>query len=183
MIVSTLSPDYGKIDFVIKGAKRISKRAFPVVDIFREFNVEFREKENTKLNVPMSLDLLAEYDDLALFPEKLRECAETTRFLLRNVYPHVACYLVYSAFINMLKMYSKGADFPSFFVRLVYLYENGLLPQQVEGTDTYSAQKILKILINGSVGKLTLPVIGEEYMIKLKRWIEYLCEFNDLGPD
>jgi recombinational DNA repair protein (RecF pathway) len=43
LIVSSISAEYGKVDFIVKGARRITKKKQPIVDLFRELNIEYRE--------------------------------------------------------------------------------------------------------------------------------------------
>jgi DNA repair protein RecO len=191
LIVSTISPEYGKIDFLIKGARRITKHTQPVADIFRELSVEFRESSNG-LNTPLSLDLVEEHDKVALNLNVFLEISGMASFLIKNTFPHVICKRAYSAFKNLLRKASGGSitafDFTLF--KLVFLHENGLLPELFETNADSSLQRtaeekrkriLLNRLISYSEGRTSnIPKLSLEYQNKLTGWITNLCRFNGL---
>ena len=191
LIISSISAEYGKIDFVVKGARRIGKKEQPIVDIFRELAVEFKESKSG-LNSPISLDLLKEHDKIALRPEIFMDVSRLTLFLLKNIYPHVPCNRIYSTFNNLLEKSVDGSiktfDFCLF--KLVFLFENGFLPEYLEGgsdnTFQHSDQAIkqqmfLSKLISYTEGNASnIPKLSSEYQDKFSDWITNLCRYNDL---
>jgi DNA repair protein RecO len=191
LIISSISAEYGKIDFVVKGARRISKKEQPIVDIFRELAVEFRETRSG-LNNPQSLDLVEEYDKIALNPSVFIEVSRLASFLLRNIYPHVPCNRVYSAFKNLLRKSADGSikTFDFTLLKLVFLFENGFLPAHFETNSDSSFQytveekkqhKFLNRLISYAEGNiLNIPVLSTEYQNKFSDWVINQCRYNGL---
>ena len=187
LIISTISADYGKIDFVVKGARKITKKEQPIVDIFRELAVEYRESSGS-LHTPISLELIGEHDKIALYPGILSEILHLTSFLLKNIHPNIPCNRVYSAFNNLLEksVENKIKPFDCMLLKIVYLFENGLLPEKLSDshTDEKSQRQFLKKLIDYSEGNTTsIPKLSAEYWNKLEKWIIYLCHYNDLKED
>ena len=183
LIISTISPEYGRVDFVIKGARKITKKAQPIIDLFRELAVEY--KESNSLHSPISLDLIEEHDKIALSPKIFSETMAIISFLSKNIHPNIPCDRVYSAFKNLLKKSADGNiktfDFP--LLKLVYLSENGLLPEQLSdsNTDERSQSLFLKKLMDYAEGNSSSqPKLPTEYWNKLGQWITNLCQANDL---
>ena len=191
LIISSISAEYGKIDFVVKGARRISKKEQPIVDIFRELAVEFRETRSG-LNNPQSLDLVEEYDKIALNPDIFIKVSRLASFLLKNIYPHVPCDRVYSAFKNLLRKSADGSieTFDFTLLKLVFLFENGLLPAHFETNSDSSFQytveekkqrKFLNRLISyAEVNIPNIPVLSTEYKDKFSNWVINQCRYNGL---
>ena len=191
LIISSISAEYGKIDFVVKGARRITKKTQPIVDIFRELEVEYRESRNG-LNSPQSLELVNEYDKIALNPDFFVEVSRLGLFLSKNIYPHVTCKRVYSAFKNLLKKASDGniETFDFVLFKLVYLSENGLLPEHFEtnSANTFrhtveekTQRKFLNTLISYAEGKVpNISELSAEYKNRFSDWVDNLCRYNGL---
>ena len=191
LIISSISAEYGKIDFVVKGARKITKKEQPIVDIFRELSVEYRESKNG-LNTPLSLDLLKEYDKIALHPDIFIGISQIALFLRKNSYPHVPCNRVYSAFKLLLEKSTDGSidAFDLTLLKLVFLHENGLLPEHFETTidslhqltaEEMQQRKFLNRLILYAEGKKqNIPKLSPEYKNKFSSWVTNLCCYNGL---
>ena len=190
LIVSSISAEYGRLDFLVKGARRITQKEQPIVDIFRELDVKFRES-SSDLNSPQSLDLVEENDKIALNPDVFIEVSRLTSFLLKNIYPHISCERVYAAFKILLKKSAAGRieTFDFTLLKLVFLSENGLLPSHFETSSNSSLQYIaeekkqrnfLNKLISYAEGKSNIPVFSSEYQNKFMAWVINQCRYNGL---
>ena len=191
LIVSAISAEFGKISFLIRSAKKISSRKQPIVDIFRELTVEFKEGKS-ELNNVQSVDLLNDHDRIAQCPEIFIEVSYLAMFLLRNTYPNVPCGKTYSAFKNLLEKSSKGKAKPFDFTlfKLVFLSENGLLPIHYGATPNSKSdcaveeekqRKFLSTLMSYAEGNAsTIPPLPIEYQSKLKDWVANQCRCNGL---
>ena len=191
LIISSISAEYGKIDFVVKGARKITKKEQPIVDIFRELSVEYRESKNG-LNTPLSLDLLKEYDKIGLHPDIFVGISQIALFLRKNSYPHVPCNRVYSAFKNLLEKSTDGSidAFDLILLKLVFLHENGLLPEHFETAidslhqltaEEMQQRKFLNRLILYAEGKnQNISKLSPEYKNKFSEWVTNLCCYNGL---
>ena len=182
LIISAISSEYGKLSFVVKGARRITKTKQPIVDIFRELNIEFKESKN-ELYTPINIELISNFDKIALKPKIFLDILKTSNFLLKNTYSHIQCPKTYSAFKTLL-IKASNTNFNSFeisLLKLVFLYENGLLPDFFE-KDTENRQQIfLKKIIAYAEGKIqSIPHLSKEYQDKFSNWILSLCKHNQL---
>ncbi|MCP4181371.1 MAG: hypothetical protein GY756_26720 [bacterium] len=182
LIINSLSPEYGKLDFIIKGARRISKKTLPEIDIFRKFKIEFKETEISKnLISPLSFDLVKDNDSIGGYPKAVGKMYTIVAFLLKNIHTGVACDFVYRAVDHMLDKFSLGEEYPSFLIKLVYLYENGLLPNELSNSDKEEKnKKMLSMLINSAIGKIGIPNLPDDYLHSLNQWIMNLCLANEL---
>lgn len=186
LIAATLSSEYGRIDFLIKGAKKIGKRKFPQADLFRELYVQYKDSQRD-LHSLYSTDVLNNYDAMASFPENYVQACELGKFLLRNSRPNIPCPKVYAALKNALEHFSRApVKIPwRELVKLVYLQENGLLPGGLspsEGDNKKEARRkmILEELLESAFGKKSPPELSTEYWARLVAWINGLCNYNEL---
>lgn len=69
LLLSGLSPDYGRLNLVANGAQKLSEKKFPAADLFRELEVEFNEEGASDLFTAKQLELAAAFDALADNPK------------------------------------------------------------------------------------------------------------------
>lgn len=176
LIISGLSPSAGKIDFILKGARRISKNAFPEIDYFRVFLVSFYDRNKT-LIIPTTFELLKTHDALARVPEKFTEAFGIVPFIMRNKHYGVPCPVLYKSLLRYIDSLIKNKRYQQFFVKLAYLYENGLLPEELAYSkeDQKRNKNFILLLINHILDGSEFPILTENYYLKLERWINSLC--------
>ncbi len=181
IIAATLSPDHGRLDFVIRGAKKISGKKMPQVDLFRELHVEFRMK-NSGLQNLYSSELLNFYDGIASFPDNYLKACEIGTFILRNSHPMIPCPEVYFAMKNAFDALSKSsADIPwAELVKLVFLDEHGFLPEDLSVAGDSRKAEVMEKLINSIVSGNTLPDFPTNTWRKIADWIDELCRYHEL---
>ena len=66
LLLGGLSPDYGRVSLVANGAQKLSAKDFPAADLFRELEVEFDDSGNSDLHTAKKLELLFNFDRIAL---------------------------------------------------------------------------------------------------------------------
>lgn len=190
LVVSGLSLEFGKLDFMIRGARRIDKKKFPFIDLFREINVIFR-KRNEGLQNLHSAELLNSYDGIAMQPENYMEICRIAAFVLKNTHPDAASPKLYAALKNALSNFSRKTDnntlllpdFTGSLVKLVFLHEHGLLPEIPENTGTETGRekkKILELFLSSAIEGGAFPETGENYRRKICAWINSLCAYHNL---
>ena len=132
IVISGITPDLGRLNFIVKGARRTGKKSFPQIGLFRELEVEFRIPDDRNSLMTLSrMDLLTEFDHLALHTENYIAACEFARFLLTNVKPMLAAEQSYAALKTMLRAFC-ASDRPEPWLtlaRLSFLNEAGLLPE------------------------------------------------------
>lgn len=188
LITQTISPEHGRIDFIVKGARKVGKKSFPEVDIFREFNTIYPLGKHD-LKTPHSLEMLNRYDDISHFMNNFLSACDLAKFLLRHIPHDFPAPRVYASFKTALRFWSESDDLENkwfHLVRLVYLDEQGLLPE-IEPTPNESAERLyhrqnildqtLQYAESGDINVQTIPANWE----KMGAWIESLCRYHDLS--
>jgi len=181
VIAATLSPDHGRLDFIIRGAKKISAKKMPQVDLFRELQAEFRMK-NSGLQSLYSCELLNFYDGIASFPDNYLKACEIGTFILRNSHPMIPCPEVYFSIKTAFEALSKSnADIPwAELVKLVFLDEHGFLPEDLSAAGDSRKTEAVEKLINSVVSGNPLPCFPPKTWRKIAGWIDELSRYHEL---
>ncbi len=184
LLLSGLSPDYGRLNLVANGAQKLSEKKFPAADLFRELDVEFNEEGASDLFTARQLELTASFDALADNPKHFQLAGRIGGFLLKNSAPAVPLPLTYDALRCILEQLSKPEETPdrwtmeqcAVVIRITYLYENGLLPE----AQSEKENDFLENLVAAGVESSPLPECRPDYWRTLNRWLTDLCEFHHL---
>ena len=185
LIVSGLSPEFGRLDFLLRGARGTGAKKFPYAELFRELAIEFRPP---KLHSPGTMcnltshELIASFDSIALRIENyLRMCAYAA-FLLKHTKPMLEIPGTYRALEVLLARLTADTepDFPVSAAKLMFLQESGFVPEAM-GTGGFRQEQILDGLLEYAVSpECPAPDLTEEYRKKLIQWINELCNYHDL---
>lgn len=180
IIVAGLSAEFGRLDIIVKGAKKLSSKTFPAVDLFREISVEIEPGKRNLYSV-YSADLIANHDNIASCHSNYLAACDIASFVLRNSQPEIPSPELYIAVKNAFGILSRGpTEIPyPVLVRLVYLDEHGLLPELPDHDQAKA--KLLAQLVNAARGKIELPDITADYWNIFGDWIDSLCRFNELN--
>ena len=177
LVISGITPDLGRLNFIVKGARRTGKKSFPQIGLFRELEVEFRIPDDRNSLMTLSrMDLLTEFDHLALHTENYIVACEFARFLLTNVKPMLAAEQSYAALKTMLRAFC-ASDRPEPWLtlaRLSFLNEAGVLPE-AEGE---REAVLLSALLSAAQGTGEMPELSEEYLLKLSGWVKRLLRHH-----
>ncbi len=194
IIAATLSPEHGRIDFMVKGARQISRKKFPQIDLFRELEVHFNHK-SSGLNNMHSVEILNSFDAIAHFPGNYLGACEIATFVLRNSQAMIPTPKVYSALKTAFAVWCKEkTEIPwSGLVKLVYLDEHGFLPEDLEsGAGVSECRNIgepakegkkketIKKLVNSVITGSPLPEYPQKSWQKIDEWIDKLCRYHEL---
>ncbi len=196
LIISGLSAEHGKLDFLIKGAFRTGKKKFPAVDLFREIQADYRDQHH-RLQSLYKVELVKAFDNVAANPQNYLEACATARFVLKNIHPGVESPELYQALHTALDRWSGSApdvkQFPhpkaiGALVKLAFLDEHGMLPEQLHqaAPDNHSLdqqRELLDKLINAAAGSSPPPELPETYWHKLDKWINALCSYQGMSLD
>lgn len=188
LILHGISPDFGKLTLLAYGASGAgsssgSKNRFPVVGLFRELAVEFCQIPNRDIFPVQELELLNQYDTVAIHPEHCRQLGQMANFLLQHLGEGLPAPLIYDAFLNLLK--NAAADqliwsvpVCSVLFKLVYLYENGLLPEPEEETPNMMQYlEIQENLISSALEFQIIPQnLNDQYFIRLNSYLNQLLK-------
>ena len=86
LIVSGISPDYGRLDFMLRGAVGGVKRSYPAVDIFRLMHVTFVPGDDSMGRLK-SVELIENFDAIAQDYPAYETAVWIATFSLLNVMP------------------------------------------------------------------------------------------------
>jgi DNA repair protein RecO len=185
LIVSSLSPHYGRLDFVLKGELKITKKKSPTFDLFREVEIEFKDKDSD-LQTPSSINLLTSFDNISFYPKKFAIACKIAIFIMKNTFSNISCKNCYLSLKNILTKLSSNSEilYPETLIKLEYLNENGLLPSSFSNSDNIESSKqnkFIELLLKYSKGEIeTLPSLNEEYWKKFNGWIVNLSRYHHL---
>lgn len=177
LIVSGISPDAGRLDFLVKGARGCGKKKFPELGLFRELSVKYRppDRKSTLFSV-RDLELLTISDSIALRTENYFAACNLAAFLTANTRPMLESVQSYRAFRTLLAHYSvqDGTEPWQMLVKLAFLSENGLIPEPEHNSE----EELLLHLLAASQGEKEPPVLQPSYQERLIRWIDGLLHHH-----
>ncbi len=173
LVISGITPDLGRLNCIVKGARRTGKKNFPQIGLFRELGIEFRMPDDPNILVsPGRIDLLMDFDRLAFHTENYIAACEFARFLLTAVKPMLPSEQSYAALKTMLS-HLCDSEHPEPWLtlaRLAFLNEAGLLPEPAGESEA----ALLNILLAASQGSVPMPELSDSYVQKLSGWVKKL---------
>lgn len=188
LIISGLSPDFGKLDLVAYRAMKSGGQTAPAFDLFRRVQISFKppaEGNDTALGSVVESELIEEYTNLPRKPENLDFVTKISKFLLKNSIYGTPTPLVFDAFCNILAGLSAGVwgtTQCSILIKITYLYENGLLPEP-DNLSPEGAAKVMELyerLIESAVDRSPMPKLSEAYYNQLNSYLNSLIIANNL---
>lgn len=182
LIVNGLSPDYGRLDFLLKGACGTGAKKFPYAGLFRELAIEFRETGGgSNLFYMKSHEPKACYDAIANHPENYLKACDYARFLLKHTHSMLELPLTYRSLTVLLRRLAGPVDgiFPVAAAKLVFLQESGFVPE-AGAEDPKRASALESILEYALTEDSPAPPFSEDYRKQLIQWTDALCVYHDL---
>lgn len=182
LIVNGLSPDFGRLDFLLKGACGTGAKKFPYAGLFRELAIEFRETTGSSTLFHMkSHEPKACFDAIANRPENYLKACDYARFLLKHTHSMLELPLTYRALLVLLRRLAGPVEgtFPVSAAKLVFLQESGFVPEAGAG-DPGRASALEALLEYALTGDCPAPPFSEEYRKRLIQWTDALCVYHDL---
>jgi recombinational DNA repair protein (RecF pathway) len=198
LIVSGLSPDFGKLDLLAKGELKLSAKKYPVIDLFREIQASFHENRNSTLHSITTAELIAEHDNIAEIPENFLLANKLGNFLLSNTQPDLPCPQTSIILGNVLIHLSSSGNEElikrrffgqlwnrlhcSVILKMGFLHENGFMPDTLSNDETqnYEQQLFIEQVIEAGIGDMALPERANKYWLQLDKWLDSICEYHEL---
>ena len=181
LLLRGVSPDYGRISFVLHGAQTAKR---PAADLYRELEIEFEDREKLQeLYTAKKAEILTDFSPLAEHHKSFLMAGKIAAFLLSNMAAGVAQPYTYdslrSVFAN-LALAGSGGEWSlvqcSVVIKTAFLYENGMLP---EGT-SMEQNEFLENLVAAGIDNSPLPECPEKYYEAINSWLNSLIKYHQL---
>lgn len=191
LVLSGISPDFGKLEVIAYGAAGSSKpNSFPVADIYRVLSVTLKDNDleqgKNGLLAAKDIELIEDFPDLPRKLDNLKFIGKIGGFLLRNTVFESPLPLVYDALRSLLRILSNNEVWSqreaAIVIKLTFLYENGLLPEP-ENMSAEAAGKVMMLyekIIECAVDAEPLPKLSVEYYLQLDSYLNMLITRNQL---
>lgn len=191
LVLSGISPDFGKLEVIAYGAAGSSKpNSFPVADIYRVLSVTLKDNDleqgKNGLLAAKDIELIEDFPDLPRKLDNLKFLGKIGGFLLRNTVFESPLPLVYDALRSLLRILSNNEVWSqreaAIVIKLTFLYENGLLPEP-ENMSAEAAGKVMMLyekIIECAVDAEPLPKLSVEYYLQLDSYLNMLITRNQL---
>ena len=185
LLCSGITPDYGKVSFVIHGAQKLSEKSFPKADLFRELELEFNDDGTPKeLYTAKNVELVNCFDAIANEPRHFKMAGRIASFLLKNTQNNLPQLYTYETLRSVLANLA-GMDCGhelwtleqcAVIIKCAFLYDNGLLP---EGQNEQQ-NEFLENLVSSGPDNSPLPNCDPQYWNILNNWLNSLIEYHQL---
>lgn len=175
LIVSGITPEYGRLDFIMRGYSSGKNGKFSIAGSFRELHVEFKSKKEdlSGLLTAGKIELVTNHDSIAEnIPGYLAAC-NLSPVILANTAPMIPVPGTYQALKLFLRAVQNGKAPEPYesFVRLMLLCEAGELPVQ-EGRAGDFLNHLLDRISSGEDIPDGIPL---SYWKNLTEWRKVVC--------
>jgi DNA repair protein RecO len=179
LIVTGFAPELGKINMIFKGATKNKSNKLPVIDLFRELELDINPDLHNLQSI-YNASLLNTYDSIANYYENFTIACKICSFLFFNIHPEVSSPLVYKATLKAFNSLTTGQTIVPWLslVKLIYLRENGFLPE-IPKDDT-GRKKLFDDIISAILTEHTMPLLDLSYWKELSKWIDSISNYHNL---
>ena len=176
LLLSGISPERGRLDFIVRGAKSQGKKKFPVAGLFREMRIEYRMDHESSFPNLKSMELISCFDGISAHTGHYLSACTLAKFLLDNTRPMLDSSEIYTAFRMLLKRYAEGRELTerAVLLKTAFFSGNGMLPEP----DNKNGEELLETLFSASQGMAEPPSFSQDYWEKLDRRFDLLLRQN-----
>lgn len=173
LIVNGITPDQGKVAFLIYHALSSGKRRFPHFDLFRCLRVRYTPRQN-ELQKCQDCELLEDFAGVSAAYGNFQAACWLARFALDNVLPGIAHEHFFRATCNAYRTLA-ARSLPSAAILsgvcLVYLHEAGWLSDYQDSPQTVQQ---CQWLIDMALGVTAAPALTERNWQDIFAWCKGL---------
>ena len=180
LILQALSPSLGKISIYAKGARRISKKNFPAIGLFRVLSTTLVEPKGGDLYKLRSCEIVEINDSIAGYPDLVDFATAIGLFSLHESFSNVPCPLYFHTLKECLsQLCNRQLPFSGWICRLLtcHLMEHGLFPELQLNN---SQKKTLGALISDNYTSLVLLNYNNLQWEELQKWILKIAAFAEI---
>ncbi|MBQ9788852.1 MAG: recombination protein O N-terminal domain-containing protein [Lentisphaeria bacterium] len=185
LIVNGITPDYGRISLLLHRGLKIAEKKFPSCDIFQEFDIMFDDRAgNSNIFKPTEFELATDFSSIAENAKNFKFIGKIGSFLMKNVQESLPAPFLYDTLRNVMIQLIIGDETDGKWslvqcavaIKMVFLYENGLLPS--EGTP--EQQEIIENIISSAIEGTLLPELPQQYYTSLNQWLDALFDYHKI---
>ena len=175
-----LSSEYGLLHFLASGERRVSKKQFPTLALFREIDLTLyrNDKNEDGLFKVRKLELTQHFDSLANKIKAYEYAIWACDFINRNTTEQQQFPLLYSLLRHSFDEYHKQENTAAWQCAILvnFMAEEGLLPGANELNELQT--KILEELLMCSVHHSPLPELKDKQWQQLLNWASQVLQFQ-----
>ena len=185
LIVNGIAPDYGKVAFLLHRGLKIAEKKYPACDIFQEFDVMFDDQAgNSNIYKPTEFELATDFSSIAENAKNFKFIGRIGSFLMKNVQENLPAPFLYDTLRNVMiqLVIDEGVEGRwtltqcAVAIKMVFLYENGLLPSEGSPKQLDIIENIISSAIEGTL----LPELTSEYYSQLNQWLDSLLLYHKI---
>ncbi len=189
VVAAGLSESEGRMAFMVRGARRLGRRDYPVVDLFRCLRVRFRSDTRSSLHRWFDADAADDFGALARHSRRYLCAAAVARFLLRETAESAPMPHTYTALHTGLRRLAEAAPDTSedillpavrVGILLTFLHENGEL--DVGSFRDQDEEQLLRLL-RMAAGEERVPRLSPATWRRLDTWTRQLLNTADYRFD
>ncbi len=177
VIVNGMSPEFGRLDFIVRNGEGGIKRAFPELDLFRLLNVSCTMMPG-RLNYLRSAELIESFDGISRSLERFNAASWIASFTLLNLMQQ----LPHSCFANAVEVAFRRLSRDKLCndailagVCLSFLFEEGWLDYAMESEQS---SRQCRLILEMAAGK-EAPELSEASWHEQFQWCLKLLEYNE----
>jgi recombinational DNA repair protein (RecF pathway) len=108
------------------------------------------------------------------------QACQIAEFIIKNTKSMMKSEDLYRALkISLEKLSSDQTDFQFNAVKLVYLHENGYLPDNLGKNSGEEQKKLIRNMVDYALGGKK-PKLSSQYWKKFSEWIDVVCRYHEL---
>lgn len=186
LVLAVLTPVDGQLHFLLKGALRPSRRAFPAADLFRRLQIVYRPSLRGGLEQAREVDCLASFEAMAERRERYLAGVWLCQLALRNSVEHNASPRLYQALgLAFARLAEVEGPLPKAIVLAVcfaLLDDLGLLPEVAPGSHQEHAMR--RLLDFALLAAAPCPPYGDNDWHALGQWTrQFLLSVDHPAPE
>ena len=182
LVLAGVSPDVGQLHFLVRGARKLGKRQFPLADLFDVVEIQYGPSRGS-LHTWKSAEATASYRGVATSVVRFEAASRLAKFALGNVQEGLhspryfaALTLALGRLADPAEDEKNAASAALVGTALVFLEEHGLLPDYAENE---RLQRQRNWLLKAAETAGPAPVLPPADWQKLEKWTAALLQHHD----
>lgn len=181
LVLAGISPDAGQLHFLVRGARKLGRKQFPVADVLRTLTIAYRPGRG-ELHSWQEAEMTEDFAAVARQPAAYRMAVWLAHFALANIQPALPQPRIFGACETALRRLAAGTEAPApgperveltclaarVGLAMVFLDEQGLLPDY--SGNTALAQQRERLLAMGE-NRTALPPLPLDGWKRLDAWV------------